>query len=239
MEGPWGPSFVHYNIINSERHKHIYWSLGESATITLTHSTGWRERVHSPPPSSLDYTFYARHVCDVWRRPQRRVQYLVFWCLLLWKAYKYKSCNTLRHMSVYAQVASIWNWEAAKVPPPNNIISISNIIKHCLHVYFVQSFNHFFAIFSLKFTMRHFFADIFHFSNIKDIIYFANKKYNTIFLLSTMITFILKGCFAARFLDNNKLHYILELFIVSSYHIRPRFHNNLALPNLQYCLRRP
>ena len=91
--GPWGPSFVHYNIINSERHKHIYWSLGESATITLTHSTGWRERVHSPPPSSLDYTFYARHVCDVWRRPQRRVQYLVFWCLLLWKAYKYKSCR--------------------------------------------------------------------------------------------------------------------------------------------------
>ena len=55
--------------------------------------------------------------------------------------------------------------------------------------------------------MRHFFADIFHFSNIKDIIYFANKKYNTIFLLSTMITFILKGWFAARFLDKNKLHY--------------------------------
>ena len=125
--------------------------------------------------------------------------------------------ESIRTLSASAQVASTSNWEGAKVPPPQMIISISNIVKHCLYVYFIQSLNHFFAIFSLKFTMRHFFADIFHFSNIKDIIYFANKKYNTIFLLSTMITFILKGCFAARFLDNNILHYILELFIVSSY----------------------
>lgn len=54
---------------------------------------------------------------------------------------------------------------------------------------------HFFAIFSTKFTMRHFLVDIFHFSNIKDIIYFSNKKYSTIFLLSTKITFLLKEAF--------------------------------------------
>ena len=45
----------------------------------------------------------------------------------------------------------------------------------------------------LNFVMRHFFADIFHFSDIKDIIYSNNKKYNTILLLSTKITFISKG----------------------------------------------
>ena len=43
--------------------------------------------------------------------------------------------------------------------------------------------------------MRHFLVDIFHFSNIKDIIYFSNKKYSTIFLLSTKITFLLKEAF--------------------------------------------
>ena len=41
---------------------------------------------------------------------------------------------------------------------------------------------------SLNFVMRHFFADIFHFSDIKDIIYSNNKKYSTILLLSTKIT---------------------------------------------------
>ena len=45
---------------------------------------------------------------------------------------------------------------------------------------------------SLNFVMRHFFADIFHFSDIKDIIYSNNKKYSTILLLSTKITFISK-----------------------------------------------
>ena len=76
-----------------------------------------------------------------------------------------------------------------KVCCKHHLLSWHEMMMYQIIFYKVLKFP---LVVSLNFVMRHFLADIFHFSNIKDIIYSNNKKYSTILLLSTKITFISK-----------------------------------------------